>query len=145
VAFGTLLALYHNPCVCSHFDSAPLYTFANLKGSDSQDNKFVLDNVNLCGVNLADADLEYISLKGSNVSNAHLVNTDLSNANLSNADLGHSYLANVDLSGANLKGANLSDLDLRNDTVLTQEQIDEVRGNERTLLPDDLQRRASWG
>src|ERR687890_1441621 len=119
-------------------------TSANLKGSDSQENKFVLENVNLRGVNLADADLEYISMKGSNLSNSHLVNTDLSNADLSDANLYHAYLDNVDLSGANLSDADLSDLDLRNDTGLTQEQIDEAIGNERTQLPDDLQRPATW-
>ena len=32
----------------------------------------------------------------------------------------------------------LSDVDLRNDTGLNQEQIDEATGNQRTLLPDDL-------
>src|SRR5215210_2796953 len=91
-------------------------TSANLKGTDSQENKFVLDNANLRGVNLADADLEYISLKGSNLTNSHLVSTDLSNAGLSDANLYHAYLASVDLSGANLSGADLSELDLRNDT-----------------------------
>src|SRR4051812_20079709 len=110
-------------------------TSANLKGTDAQENKFVLENVNLRGVNLADADLEYISLKGSNLTNSHLVNTDLSNADLSDANLYHAYLANVDLSGAILSGADLGDLDLRNDTGLTQEQIDEALGNQRTLLP----------
>ena len=99
-------------------------TSANLKGTDSQENKFVLDNVNLRGVNLADADLEYISLKGSNLSYSHLVNTNLSNADLSDADLNHAELQTA-------RG-------------LTQEQIDEAKGDERTLLPDDLQRPESW-
>ncbi len=88
-------------------------TSANLKGSDAQENKFVLDNANLRGVNLQDADLEYITLKGSDVSQAHLVNTDLSKADLSDANLYHSYPSHVALSGAIL-----SALDLRNDTGL---------------------------
>jgi len=119
-------------------------TSANLKGTDSQENVFVLDNTNLRGVNLADADLEYTSLKGSDVSQAHLVNTDLSNANLTDANLYHSYLSNVDLSGATLSGTDFRDVDLRNDSGLTQEQIDEAKGDEGTLLPDDLQRPTSW-
>ena len=118
--------------------------YADLKGSDSQDNRFILDNVSLRGVNLGDADLEYISLKGSNLSYSHLVNTNLSNADLSDADLHHAFLDNVDLSGTNLSGADLSDLDLRSDTGLTQEQIDEAKGDERTQLPDGLQRPANW-
>jgi uncharacterized protein YjbI with pentapeptide repeats len=119
-------------------------TSANLKGTDAQDNRFVLDNVNLRGINLQDADLEYISMEGANLSNSHLVNTNLSNADLSNANMYHAYLDNVDLSGADLSGADLSDVDLRNDTGLTQEQVDEATGDERTLLPDDLQRPATW-
>src|SRR5215204_3358633 len=99
-------------------------TSANLEGSDAQENKFVLDNVNLRGVNLADADLEYISLKGSNLSYSHLVNTNLSNADLSDADLNHAELQTA-------RG-------------LTQEQIDEAKGDGRTQLPDDLQRPANW-
>ena len=119
-------------------------TSAELKGSDAQENVFELDNANLRGVNLTDADLEYTSLKGSNVSQAHLVNTDLSNADLSDANLYHSFLSNVDLSGTDLSGADLSDVDLRNDTGLTQEQIDEAVGNENTRLPDDLERPTNW-
>src|SRR5215217_7646652 len=99
-------------------------TSANLKGTDAQENKFVLDNVNLRGVNLADADLEYISLKGSNLSYSHLVNTNLSNADLSDADLNYAELQTA-------RG-------------LTQEQIDEAKGDGRTQLPDDLQRPANW-
>ncbi len=119
-------------------------TSANLSGSDAQENVFMLDNVNLRGVNLQDANLEYTSLKGSDLSQAHLVNTDLSNTDLSDATLYHSYLEHVDLSGANLSDADLSNVDLRNDTGLTQEQIDEAKGDGRTQLPDDLQRPENW-
>jgi uncharacterized protein YjbI with pentapeptide repeats len=119
-------------------------TSADLKGTDTQDNKFVLDNANLRGVNLTDADLGYINLEGSNLSSAHLVNTNLSNANLSEADLGHAYLGNADLSGANLSRANLEGTDLQTSKGLTQEQIDEAKGDERTQLPEDLQHPANW-
>jgi uncharacterized protein YjbI with pentapeptide repeats len=119
-------------------------TSANLSGYDSQENVFMLDNVNLRGVNLQDANLEYTSLEGSTLTNSHLVNTDISHADLSDATLYHAYLSNVDLSGATMSGADLSEVDLRNDTGLTQDQLDEAKGNERTLLSDDLQRPASW-
>src|SRR5918911_1459557 len=75
-------------------------TSANLKGSDSQENVFVLDNASLRGANLGNADLEYISMKGVNLSPARLVNTNLSNADLSDANLNHAWLSQVDLSGA---------------------------------------------
>jgi uncharacterized protein YjbI with pentapeptide repeats len=119
-------------------------TSVNLKGSDAQENKFVLDNASLRGANLGDADLEYISMQGVNLHPARLVNTNLSNADLSDADLAHAIITNVDLTGATLSGTNLSDADLRTVTGLTQEQIDEAEGDERTQLPDDLQRPANW-
>src|SRR5215217_3382114 len=97
---------------------------ADLKGTDAQENKFVLDNAYLRGVNLGDADLEYISMIGVNLHPARLVNTNLSNADLSDADLNHAELQTA--------------------TGLTQEQIDEAKGDERTLLPDDLQRPENW-
>ena len=119
-------------------------TSADLKGTDPQENKFVLDNANLRGVNLQDADLQYTSLTGSNVSNSHLVNTNLSNTDLSEANLNHAWLSQVDFSGANLSGADLGHVDLRDDKGLTQEQIDEAKGDGRTRLPDHLQRPANW-
>jgi uncharacterized protein YjbI with pentapeptide repeats len=83
-------------------------------------------------------------MKGVNLHPARLVNTNLSNADLSDADLVHAYLDNVDLSGATLSGTNLSGVDLRTDKGLTQEQIEEAKGDERTQLPDGLQRPANW-
>ena len=112
----------------------------DLKGTDSQENRFVLNNANLRGANLADANLEYISMEGANMRYTHLVGTDLSNANLSNVDLGRAYFDNVDLSGANLNGADLSGVDLRDVRGLTQDQIDEATGDDSTQLPDDLER-----
>src|SRR5919112_1138423 len=117
---------------------------ADLKGTDAQENKFVLDNAYLRGVNLGDADLEYISMKGVNLHPARLVNTNLSNADLSDADLVHAYLENVDLSRRYLERRQLSGLDLRTARGLTQEQLDEAKGDGRTQLPDDLQRPANW-
>ena len=77
-------------------------TSANLKGTDAQENKFVLDNAYLRGVNLGDADLEYISMKGVNLHPARLVNTNLSNADLSDADLVHAFRGLFSKSGAHI-------------------------------------------
>jgi uncharacterized protein YjbI with pentapeptide repeats len=119
-------------------------TSADLKGSDAQDNKFVLDKANLRGVNLTDADLEYISMKGVNLHPALLANTNLSNADLSDADLSHAGLPNADLSGADLSEANLDGTDLQTAKGLTQEQIDEAEGDGHTRLPEGLQRPDNW-
>jgi uncharacterized protein YjbI with pentapeptide repeats len=119
-------------------------TSADLKGTDAQDNRLVLNNVSLRGANLGNADLSYISMKGVNLSPARLVNTNLSNADLSDANLNHAWVSNVDFSGANLSGTDLGHVDLRDDMGLTQEQIDQAKGDGRTQLPEGLQRPASW-
>jgi uncharacterized protein YjbI with pentapeptide repeats len=113
-------------------------TSANLEGTDAQDNKFVLDNANLRGVDLTDADLQNISMKGVNLSPSLLANTDFSNADPSDANLNHTYLGGADLSGADLSAA-----DLQTATGLTQEQIDEAIGDGHTRLPEGLQRPAT--
>jgi uncharacterized protein YjbI with pentapeptide repeats len=119
-------------------------TSANLKGYDALSNKFMLDNADLRLVNLTDADLDSTSMKGVKLSPSLLTNTNFSNADLSDADLSHIGLQNTNLSGATLSGANLSGTNLQTARGLTQEQIDKAKGNQRTLLPDDLQRPASW-
>jgi uncharacterized protein YjbI with pentapeptide repeats len=118
-------------------------TSANLEETDAQDNKFVLDNANLRGVDLTDADLQNISMKGVNLSPSLLANTDFSNADPSDANLNHTYLGGADLSGADLSAADLSAADLQTATGLTQEQIDEAIGDGHTRLPEGLQRPAT--
>ena len=53
-----------------------------------------------------------------------------------------SNLCDADLSNADLSGA---DLRRALPACLTQEQIDQAYGDEKTQLPDCLQRPESWG
>jgi NACHT domain-containing protein/pentapeptide repeat protein len=75
-------------------------------------------------LDLERADLEAAVLRGANMSNARF-----QDANLSNADLTHGILHGADLREA--KG-------------LTQEQLDQTSGNERTMLPPGLRAPRHW-
>ena len=49
-----------------------------------------------------------------------------------------------DLEGSLLEDTNLRGVDLREVRNLTQEQINQAKGDENTQLPDGLYRPASW-
>jgi hypothetical protein len=91
----------------TNFQGANLYA-AKLQGA-------WVDNANLQCVDLGAADLRWAYLEGTNLQGA-----DLSDANLGEADL----------RAANLQGAKL--LDVRG---LTQEQLNQACGDEKTMLP----------
>ena len=127
-----------------------------------------LFNTNLSGVNLTDANLAKANLFGSNLSGAklnaanlsgaYMIIANLSEATLWGADLSGAFLQGSNLSGANffagnlsgaflqganLSGANLSDVDLSGANLsssryLSQNQLDEACGNDKTRLPEGL-------
>ena len=127
-----------------------------------------LFNTNLSGVNLTDANLAKANLFGSNLSGAklnaanlsgaYMIIVNLSEATLWGADLSGAFLQGSNLSGANffagnlsgaflqganLSGANLSDVDLSGANLsssryLSQNQLDEACGNDKTRLPEGL-------
>lgn len=86
-----------------------------------------LSNVDLSGVNLVGADLQFADLRGANLHNAGLSGASLYGANLEQADLSGAYLhrtildlahlSRADLSGAELVRANLDATDL-SDAIL---------------------------
>ncbi|MEJ2719482.1 MAG: pentapeptide repeat-containing protein, partial [Deltaproteobacteria bacterium] len=73
---------------------------------------------------------------------------NLKEANLQGANLQFSYFGRADLEGVNLQGANLEyatfwkaslrGADLRDVKNLTQEQLDQACGDEKTKLPEGL-------
>jgi mannose-6-phosphate isomerase-like protein (cupin superfamily) len=93
-----------------------------------------LSSADLTLANLADAVLTGASLTLANLRAADLRGADLSDANLLGA-----RLLGVDLVGANVRGANLFTAE-----DLTREQLEETLGDERTVLPDDIERPAHW-
>jgi len=69
---------------------------------------------------------------------ANLQGADLAGANLQGADLWFANLQGALLQGAKLQGADLTDANLTKAIGLTQEQLDEACGDDKTKLPDYL-------
>jgi len=104
--------------------SEPL-TRPNLENADL--SGLILENANLSGVNLRgakldnaylyDADFQKANLQNASLNRAVLIGANFYKANLSNATLEHSYLAQSDLSNANLTNACLKSSNLRSALV----------------------------
>jgi len=99
---------------------------------------------------LVDADLSESKLSGADLSRACLDFADLSCANLALANLSHASLASASLEGASLYSARLNGADLREARLngadlrwasgLTREQIESAWIDERTALPEDMEK-----
>jgi uncharacterized protein YjbI with pentapeptide repeats len=93
----------------------------------------------LSASNLLMADLSGANLSQANLPKAILAPADLTRANLTDANLSEAFLTIANLTRANLSGADLSAA-----TGLTQLQIDQANGDEKTQLPEGLKRPAAW-
>ena len=92
-----------------------------------------LDNADLTGAVLNSADLTKAALY-----NAKLVDSLLMGASLIDTILYSADFTNADLNGANLKGARLDGANLSASINLSQSQLDQACGDERTKLPEGL-------
>lgn len=88
---------------------------------------------------LSNADLKDANLTDADVAYARLDNANLKNANLTNAVLDHTDFSNAVLSGVIIRGASLKQA-----LNLTQEQINRCVGDAETVLPEYVDRPASW-
>lgn len=100
-------------------------------------------------LDLAAVDLQAVNFQGAHLEQAMLIGTDLSLTCLTEAHLQEASLMQANLKGANLEGANLEGAflhgaDLRDTRGLTQENIEQAKGDSRTRLPEGLNRPASW-
>ena len=86
------------------FENAPLYEIFRDAGKLDQENRIPLAGADLENADLTGANLGQANLTGANLENAYLTNAILGNANLTSA-----YLMVADLTGARLGGANLTD------------------------------------
>jgi len=93
---------------------------------------------------LSKADLALANLSGALLNDANLVLANLRGADLRAADLTGANLVGARLLGVDLVGANLSGADLSTAEDLTQEDIDQTLGDERTALPEGLQKPPHW-
>jgi hypothetical protein len=109
-----------------------------------------LGEARLNSARLVDADLSEAKLSGADLSRASLDSADLSCANLASANLSHASLAYASLDGASLYSAKLNGADLREARLngadlrwtsgLTREQIESAWIDERTTLPEGLEK-----
>jgi hypothetical protein len=123
----------------------------NLRGTNLSEAR--LSRADLSGARLSGADLSGADLYGADLSGARLSGADLSlsgadlstRADLSEADLTGADLSEaVDLSGADLSGAILYGADLSGARHLTQEQLEQAKGDNNTQLPCHLEPPAHW-
>ena len=99
----------------------------------------------LSGANLRDTDLRVADLVAADLSGAQLIMANLSGADLREADLSGANLVGARLVGVDIEDAELSAADLRTAEDLTQEQLEETRGSEKTILPEGLRHPRRWG
>ncbi len=143
----------------AHLEKAILQQ-AHLEGADLR--KVHLEGADLFKANLEEANLNEAHLEGAilwranlmqaSLIGAHLEKAILQEARIEKAHLWEAHLegaklwkANLDgagFSGARLGGANLQGADLRTANGLTQEQIDSITIDEKTMLPDYLKQTA---
>lgn len=112
----------------------------DLSGADLREadlSRSNLPRASLCGVRLRGANLFRATLSGSDLSGSDL-------RDLSNGKLVRTNLSRVNLLLANLSDTDLSGVDLRTAKNLTQEQIEQAVGDERTQLPKGLQPPERW-
>ncbi|WP_111431145.1 pentapeptide repeat-containing protein [Rhodobacteraceae bacterium DSL-40] len=127
----------------AHLEGALLFG-ARLEGADLWRAR--LEGADLGGAHLEGAVLSRAHLEGADLGGAHLEGADLGGAHLEGADLSWAHLEGADLRRADLKSANWAGAhtgspaqfaDFRGARDLTQEQLDQMIGNEMTLLPKD--------
>jgi len=96
------------------------------------------NRADLIKANLEKADLFQANLQEADLMGANLQGADLLVANLQKANLAGAQLQGANLNGANLRGAGLKHTNLEGAESLTQEQLDEACGDEKTKLPPGL-------
>ena len=116
-------------------------------------------DANLTGAVLVQANLAVARQRGANLEGADLTKAELGRAvfkgaNLDGVSLRHAYIARANFSGVNLAGVNLGGAymlrtrfegaDLSQAEGLIQKQIEIACGDDKTKLPDGLQRPAAW-
>lgn len=103
-----------------------------------------LANARLRGALLGRATLSEANLEGADLSEADLTNARLDRANLSYANLRNANLDKTDLAGARLMRADLSGANLAHARNLAQGQLFGSIGDALTLLPQHVDRPATW-
>jgi uncharacterized protein YjbI with pentapeptide repeats len=109
---------------------------ANLRAAELVNAK--LFDAHLDHANLTDAKMSDTYLVGAELDSADLRGATLVGAGLNDAKLTHANLYGASLDGANLYGADLSGADLSGVSNLTQDQLKDACGDDKTKLDPPL-------
>ena len=119
---------------------------ANLQHADLRDadltradlQEAILQDITARRANLSEANLRNADLRNADFQDASLRMVDLRRTILQAADLRGADLVDADMQGANLRGADLRGANLQGAKGLTQSQLMQACGNQRTMLPAEL-------
>ena len=135
---------------------------ADLSGADmskARADRTEFQDANLSRVNLSKAELPRANLAGADLSGADMSKAELPRAvftktQLAGANMRYTTIARADFRGTTLNGVNLGGAymllthfegaDLSRAKGLIQQQIEIACGDDKTKLPSNLQRPASW-
>ncbi|MEL6679976.1 MAG: pentapeptide repeat-containing protein, partial [Pseudomonadota bacterium] len=115
---------------------------ARMEGANLRDAR--MERADLSGARMEGANLRYARMEGANLSDARMEGANLRDARMEGAVLWGADMRSVSWAAATLRGAAAQDTDLRFGIELTQPQLDQVLGNENTLLPDGLHVWTCW-
>ncbi|AFZ61440.1 pentapeptide repeat-containing protein [Anabaena cylindrica FACHB-243] len=104
----------------------------------------ILTGANLTKAILTNAMLDSAMLDSAILADAFLLNANLTEANLARANLTGADFTGADLTGATLIKANLTGADFARAKGLTSEQIQLAIGDEKTILPENIERPKHW-
>ncbi len=126
----------------------------------------VLDDVNLRGANLVRAKLQGAELRVAKLEGVDLRRSELHSSMFRGAKLNNADMRGAKFSGGDLRGADLEGVDVRTERwprdatgadiqgfntdlsaliELSQSQLDGMFGDERTIIPEHLERPPHWG
>jgi uncharacterized protein YjbI with pentapeptide repeats len=96
------------------------------------------------GAKFTEVDWSRAELGRANFSNARLKDVNFEYSNLSRARFNEAILTNVNFSGAYTYLTHFENVDLSMTSKLSQAQLEKACGNDKTQLPQGLERPASW-
>ena len=96
------------------------------------------------GAEFSDVDWSRAELGRADFSNARLEGVNFEYSNLSRAKFNGAKLMNVNFSGAYTYLTHFENVDLSMTSQLSQAQLEKACGNDKTQLPQGLERPVSW-
>jgi len=130
-------------------DIQAIITVLGRRNIRKEDPALDLSYTDLRRVRFSETTGEGAHFNGTNFVGARCDGANFRGADLRDADFSEGSVRGADLQGASLAGASLTNTDVREanftDTIgLTQAQVNEAKGNARTVLPEGLRIPDNW-